>query len=73
MAKKPLQTKWLYESVSYVEGYNIPLLEIPSQNYLPTIVILKNDEEVIVQGEVGEILKKEAITHEHNQRGQVLN
>ena len=45
---------------SYVEGYKIPLVEIPFQNYCPPPVSMKEELKMIVQENIEEMLKKES-------------
>ena len=47
--------------MSYVEGYKIDLLEIPSQNSSPLLVSMKEEKNMIVQEEIEEVLKKKSI------------
>ena len=48
-------------TMSYVEGYKIDLLEIPSQNSSPLLVSLKEEKNMIVQEEIEEVLKKKSV------------
>ena len=48
-------------TMSYVEGYKIHLLEIPSQNSSPLLVSMKEEKNMIVQEEIEEVLKKKSI------------
>ena len=47
--------------LSYVEGYKILLVEIPSQNSSPPPVSMNEEEKMIVQEEVEEMQEKKAI------------
>ena len=44
--------------LSYVEGYKIPLVEIPSQNSSPPPVLMKEEEKMTIQEEREEKLKE---------------
>ena len=48
-------------TMSYVEGYKIDLLEIPSQNSSPLLVSMKEEKNMIVQEEIEEVLKKKSM------------
>ena len=45
--------------LSYVEGYKIPFVEIPSQNSSPPPVFMKNEQKKIAQEEIEEMVKKQ--------------
>lgn len=55
-----------------MEGYKISLVEIISQNFSSPQVSKKEEEELIVQDEIKEILKK-TIASVENKLGQSVN
>lgn len=53
--------------LSYVEGYKIPFVEIPSQNSSPLPVFMKNEQKKIAQEEIEEMVKKQQLPYKTNQ------
>lgn len=56
----------------YVGGYKITTLETPCQTQSPPLVKIKEEQRLIVQKEVLEILRKEAIVQTQNNLKQFL-